>query len=43
MAQLRDQEHVRGSDVGRIASGITTVFSHFRAEGMVLGTKNVVH
>ena len=32
-----------GGNVGRIASGISTIISHFHAEGMVLGRKNVVH
>ena len=30
-------------NVGRIASGIPPFLSHFCVEGMVLGTKNVVH
>ncbi len=32
-----------GGDVGRIASGIPPFVLHFRAECMLLGTKNVVH
>ena len=32
-----------GGDIGRIVSGISPFFPHLRAEGMVLGTKNVVH
>ncbi len=32
-----------GGNVGRIASGIPPFLSHFRAEGMILGTNNVVH
>ena len=32
-----------GAGVGRIASGGSPLRSHFRVEGMVLGTKYVVH
>ena len=34
--------HVGGS-VGRIASGISPIVLEFRVDGMVLGTKDVVH
>ena len=32
-----------GGDVGRIAFGISLYSSHYRADGMVFGTKIVVH